>query len=243
MRRFILPLGLVLPLALAALAAAPSPARAHPHAFVECVLTVVFDENGLAGFRQHWTLDEMLSVQVMQMVDTNNDFELSEAEAASVEEKSFSHIANNSYFTHVLIDGKPFKAEWATDFTAGMDGNKMVYEFFVPCHVAAADTEKEVKVAVFDASFYTFVTLVSPQGGGGTDPTKDPQFGTGAGPSPDDYQRFKANVDVDSFQGEVPLKGPSEQFDMEAWVDMLPSLAYFHDQITPDGYVVRFKKK
>ena len=36
-------------------------AGAHPHAFVECQLTFVFDKDGLAGLQQRWMLDEMLT--------------------------------------------------------------------------------------------------------------------------------------------------------------------------------------
>jgi ABC-type uncharacterized transport system substrate-binding protein len=41
----------------------------HPHAFVECAFSFVMDQKGLVGFKQRWTLDEMTTVSVLDVVD------------------------------------------------------------------------------------------------------------------------------------------------------------------------------
>jgi ABC-type nickel/cobalt efflux system permease component RcnA len=44
---------------------APFRLHSHPHIFINCRLTIVFDENGLAGFELSWVFDRMFSAAVV----------------------------------------------------------------------------------------------------------------------------------------------------------------------------------
>jgi ABC-type uncharacterized transport system substrate-binding protein len=217
-----------------------APAMAHPHAFVEAQVTVVFDEQGLAGFQQRWVIDEVTTFAVLDLIGEDGDGRLSEAEQAAVKQESFDGMKEFGYFTAVVNQGRSFEVEWVTGFQAHLhEGVKLVYSFFVPCHVKAAARPKEVKVAVYDESFYTYVSYV--EEGGAIDPTDDPMFGNqAAGPKPGDFQRFSKSVGLSEYQGGVKLQGPLERFTIEAGVEEAQDMAYFEGQIVPQAFRVTF---
>ncbi len=219
---------------------APSPALAHPHAFVEAYVTLVFDDQGLAGIHQRWVMDEMLAASVLDLINENGDGDLSPAEAAAIERQSFRLLKDYNYFTHVRIDGTPFAVAWARDFAVTMDGGKMTYDFLVPCHVAAGPHNHEVVVAVFDDTFYTYVTYGS-DNGPSIDPTADPLFSDPSAPaSPDDFQRFAKSVRLGAYTGGVAVSGPTDGLNLRARVSAMPSMTYYFDQIVPEALVVDF---
>jgi len=132
----------------------------HPHVFVDAELTIVFDEKGLAGFRQRWLFDEMFSSTMLSNFDKDSDHMLNVHEIGEIKKGGFNNLRNYGYFTHILIDGTLFDVDYVTEFSAEVQENKLIYTFFVPCHVAAGDQVKQVIVAVFDETYYTDVALV-----------------------------------------------------------------------------------
>lgn len=223
---------------------APAPqVLAHPHSFVECRLEAVFDENGLAGFQQHWTMDPMLTLLIMEIVDQDGDFQISPEEVQIVHDESFVHIGEYGYFTDIRIDGAPFEIKVVRDFTAHVRDGKLIYEFFVPCRVDALAEVKEVKVAVYDPSFYAFVLYVEDAGGSGVDPTLDPLFGDpAAGASPEDFQRFTQAVGIGEYSGDVHVTGLPKDMELETALRDAPEMTFYFDQITPQAFVLRFRK-
>jgi hypothetical protein len=146
------------------------------------------------------------------------------------------------YFTDVRIDGERFQVQWIRDFKAELEAGKLTYEFFAPCHVKAAETPKTVKIAVYDHSFYTYVTYVS-EDSPELDPTKDPKFGDPNAPArPGDFERFSEALGLGDFKGRARIEGPVEKFDIKAEVRQAPEMKYFMDQIVPDAFVVSFRK-
>ena len=220
-----------------------APVSAHPHAFVEAYATFVFDEKGLAGIRERWLLDEMVSIQILELINGNFDGTLDAGEKQRIKDMAFINLKEYGYFTDIRIDGKPFQPEWAVDFSCDMDGGRMVYSFTIPCHVAATATEKTVKMAIYDQTFYTFVAYGA-EGSPGIDPTADPLFADQSAPAnPGDFDRFSQAVGLDEYQGQVEFDGPVDSYAIKSAVEYAPDMAYFFDQITPEAFVVRFWKK
>lgn len=210
---------------------------------MEARVTLVFDDNGFAGVKQRWVIDEMTTWAVFELIEENGDGKLNDAEVAAIERESFGSIKDYNYFTKMLIDGQDFPVEWATDFDAFMDQGKLVYTFFIPCHVAAPPTPREVKVAVFDPSFFIYVAYAGKEGSG-IDPTQDPLFANPAAQAnPGDFQRFAEATGLEGFTGEVLLEGPLDRFDIEAEVITSPDMSYFYDQIEPQAFRLRFSRK
>jgi len=135
----------------------PDTAAAHPHVFIEQRLKVVFDDNGLSGIQVNWQFDDMFSSMIANDHDLDKNNSLDPEEVASIKEKAFAYIAEYDYFFSVKIEGKPFPVKWVTDFSAELDQGKLIYDFFIPCHVAAVGTAKKVIVASYDPNYYTAI--------------------------------------------------------------------------------------
>lgn len=222
---------------------APQAGRSHPHAFVECTFSFVFDDQGLAGFRQQWTLDEMTTLSILDVVDKDRNAALRKQEVAEIETLFKEGFREFHYYNHALINGDPFKARWVTDFSAALEQGVLVYQFFVPCHVTADTRSKKVKAAVYDETFYTFVAYAQ-EHGESLDPSSDPLYGDpAAGPSPDDFARFSDAVRLQDFCGEVRVEGAADGFEIATRVERAPEMAYFFEQITPEAFVLEFRIK
>lgn len=127
----------------------------HPHVFIEQNLKIVFDEKGMAGFNVHWEFDDMFSNMICEDHDMNKNGILEKIEVASIKEKAFSYIAEFNYFIYVKINEHPFKVKYVTDFFAKLENGKLIYDFFIPCHVSAVKRFKHINIATYDPSYYS----------------------------------------------------------------------------------------
>jgi ABC-type uncharacterized transport system substrate-binding protein len=132
-------------------------AHAHPHVFIEQRLNAVFDDKGLAGIRVQWKFDEMFTSMIANDYDLNRNGRLESGEIAAIREKAFSYISGDSYFCFIKIDNKPFQVKFIKDFNAALKNNELVYEFFIPCHVTATSSIRQLSVATYDPSYYTAI--------------------------------------------------------------------------------------
>ena len=136
----------------------PLPAlQAHPHVFVVQRLSIVFDDKGLAGIKVWWKFDDMFASMIAEDHDGDQNGRLDPAEVQAVKANAFAFIKTYSYFTFVKIDGRPFEVKFVQDFNAILEDNRLVYEFFIPCHVTAVDTPKKLTIATYDPSYYTAI--------------------------------------------------------------------------------------
>ena len=131
----------------------------HPHVFIYNSIKVVFDEKGLAGFKVKWVFDEMFSNMIIHDFDRNRNGHLEPSEIRDIKNGAFSNLKHFDYFTHVKINGKLFKVKFFKDFSAKIKDNALIYRFFVPCHVSAISSFKEIMISIYDISFYCSVFL------------------------------------------------------------------------------------
>jgi len=130
---------------------------AHPHVFIVQRIEIVFDDQGLSGFKMRWGFDEMFSSMITGDYDRNQNGRLESTEVQTIKEKAFNYLSNYNYFTFIKIDGKPFAVKYIKDFAAILENNKLIYEFFIPCHVAAIRQFKKIIIATYDPSYYTAI--------------------------------------------------------------------------------------
>jgi len=135
----------------------PPATYSHPHVFVVNKIIIVFDDHGLSGIRVNWGFDEFFSSMIAGDYDKNRNKKLEKSEIALIKKEAFSYLANFDYFSFIKIDGKPFKVKWVTDFSAALSDGKLTYEFFIPCHVKASSTFKEITIAQYDPTYYSAV--------------------------------------------------------------------------------------
>ena len=133
------------------------PVGAHPHVFVNQRLDIVFDEKGLAGIGVHWEFDEMFAGMITEHNDLNGNGCFEPQEVRSVKENAFDYIKEHSYFTFIKIDDRPFTVKFITNFNAVLKNDRLIYEFFIPCHVMATEHFKHVIVTSYDPSYYTAI--------------------------------------------------------------------------------------
>ena len=136
---------------------------AHPHVFIVQRIDIVFDDQGLEGFKMRWGFDEMFSIMIAGDYDRNQNRCLEPKEVQTIKEKAFNYLSNYNYFTFIKIDGKPFEVKYIKNFVAVLENNKLIYEFFVPCHVAAIRQFKKIIIAVYDPSYYTAIFFAENQ--------------------------------------------------------------------------------
>ena len=146
--------------------------KPHPHVFIVQRLAVEFDEKGLAGVRVRWKFDDMFASMIAEDHDINKNGQLEPDEVQSVKENAFAYIKTQNYFTFIKIDNKPFEVKFVKDFNAILEDKRLVYEFFIPCHVTAIDTPKKITVATYDPSYYSaiYFTQKSPVALAAADP-------------------------------------------------------------------------
>ncbi|MBU1340488.1 MAG: DUF1007 family protein [Proteobacteria bacterium] len=135
-------------------------AWSHPHVFIAQNLKIVFDEKGMTGFNVCWEFDDMFSTMICDDHDKNKNKILEDAEVASIRETAFSYIAEFNYFIYVKIDGKPFQVKYVTDFSARLEKGKLIYEFFIPCHVSAVKNLKRINIASYDPTYYSAIYFI-----------------------------------------------------------------------------------
>jgi ABC-type uncharacterized transport system substrate-binding protein len=125
---------------------------AHPHVFIDNRISVVFDDKGLMGFKHEWIFDEMFSSTIIQEFDLDADGNFNEKEIKGVVKGAF---------TDITINGQRFKIKEFKDFQARIDSGVMIYEFFIPCGVTASRVIQEVKIAVYDPTYFVQVLWTS----------------------------------------------------------------------------------
>ena len=131
----------------------------HPHAFIDNRFTIVFDDEGFAGIRVKWVFDEFFSSMIAGDYDRNHNNKLENSEITAIKKGAFNNLTNFDYFTVIRIDGKPFKVKYVRDFSAALKEGKIIYEFFIPCHIKAASSFKEIVISQYDPTYYTDMSL------------------------------------------------------------------------------------
>ncbi len=221
----------------------PTVVLAHPHSFVETYVSIIFDDDGMAGVRERWVIDEMTTVTVLEAIQYQMDQPFGQAQVDAIKKLSMGSIKGYGYFTDIRIEGHRFKPTWLKDFKATLKDGKLTYDFVLPCHVKASTTPKKICVGVYDDSFYVFFAY-GVEGQKTADPTKDPLFtNQAAGASPEDFKRFSDSVELQDYVGDVKIEGPLDKYVIKADVHDTPEMKYFFEQVTPQAFWVQFQKK
>lgn len=131
----------------------------HPHVFIDNSLKIVFNEKGLTGINLKWIFDEMFSGMIIYEFDKNKNRKFEAPEIEKIKKGAFEHLKNFDYFTYIKINGQQFKVRYVQGFSASICKNKVIYNFFVPCHVTAISTFKEVRISIYDKENYCNISL------------------------------------------------------------------------------------
>lgn len=148
-------LGVVL--AAAASAGFVEAATAHPHVWATVRSEIVFGpDHRITGIRHHWTFDEFYTAMAVQGLDADGDGIYSQAELQPLAKVNVESLKEFDYFTFVHLDKdeKPFPLKEPVDYSVDYDKTLLTLHFTLPLETPLDAKAKEVKVDVYDPSFF-----------------------------------------------------------------------------------------
>lgn len=139
--------------------AAAAPARAHPHIWIDAVATFVFADSKLTGLRIQWTFDELFSSALREQFDPNKTGKFDGQALANLKADAANGLKEFNWFTHLTIGGKKLAIAEGQDFSATIEGDRVIYRFTVPVTPPVDPTTTPVTLSLYDQSFYIDVAL------------------------------------------------------------------------------------
>jgi len=138
--------------------------RAHPHVFITQCIDIIFDNKGMTDIKVYWSFDEMFSSMIIGDYDKNNNKKLESDEIINIKNGAFNNLKNFNYFSFLNINDIKTKVQEVNNFSARINKNKrLVYEFLVPCKVAAGKKFHKISFATYDSTYYTALIFTKNQ--------------------------------------------------------------------------------
>ena len=138
-------------------------AYAHPHIFLKNRVEVIFDKNGLTGFKTFWYADDFSTSGLIDGYDENENGRLDDFEIKMFKTDSENNLKNFNYFTYIKINGKAFTIESVENFDAKIIDNKIVYSFFIHRKIPALSKKTEITFSQYDSSYFSFISFAEEQ--------------------------------------------------------------------------------
>ena len=139
-----------LPALFLALSLAGVQAHANPHVWVEAVITFEFTDHRVEGLAFVWRFDELYSSHTIRSYDRDGDGALAAAETAALRAETFDPLARLGYHVHIWAGGGRREGHEIDRFTARIEQNRLVIDFFVSVTPPADPREEAVVVSLFD---------------------------------------------------------------------------------------------
>jgi ABC-type uncharacterized transport system substrate-binding protein len=163
------------------------PLFAHPHVFIDYQANFIFNQKGLSGVKLKWIFDEFYSASLLRDYDQKHDKSLSVSEVKRLQKEAFAAIANYNYFCDLRLNKKVFVIRSITDFNAAVENNRLIYVFFIPCQIIAKQNGQEIRLALYDSTYYISIALKNVNAVSITNPAK-----------------LRCALAIDEFSGELP---------------------------------------
>lgn len=126
----------------------------HPHCFIVTSVRFIFSDQGLAKIRIDWDFDDFLAGQIISESDVDKNGRLNSAEKKFIKNNFFDSLAEESWFTHIKVNGKPVPIKNIEDFSLFSADGRLAFTFTVPCPVSFSHESNEVRVSVYDPTFF-----------------------------------------------------------------------------------------
>jgi ABC-type uncharacterized transport system substrate-binding protein len=132
-------------------------ALAHPHVWATVRSEIVFGpDKKIVGIRHAWTFDEFYTAMAVQGLDTNKDGTYSKEELQPLAKVNVESLQEFAYFTFVSQgdEEKPLPLKPPVDYWLDYDKTVITLHFTLPLETPLDVSSKQVKVDVFDPSFF-----------------------------------------------------------------------------------------
>ncbi len=130
-------------------------AAAHPHVFASNRMTILFEHGVLKGITFCWTFDPMFSTMILTDFKPGADGTFSPQVTNAIKSNDFDNLENYHYFLVFSVGRQPVKEIRIERFRPYVvDGDRLVYSFFVPLNLHSSTSLHTLRVVVYDDTYY-----------------------------------------------------------------------------------------
>ena len=132
----------------------PFSVLAHPHTWIDAEIIVNFKAEKITSITQSWTFDDIFSTGIIADYDKNKNKKLEKSEISNIEKNAFSNLKNYGFYTHLFVDGKKKEIKTFKDFSAKIEGDKVIYTFTLPLKNQIDPFTQKVDIGIYDSEYY-----------------------------------------------------------------------------------------
>lgn len=126
----------------------------HPHMFIDTEITFLFGPGELQGFWVEWYFDEMFTASIRLDYDFNRNSHFEAEEVREIRDNAFVNLQHYHYFITIFHNKGVHEVAEVGDFSAWLEDDRLVYRFFVPYKAAVSAVPQDLKLVVFDDTFF-----------------------------------------------------------------------------------------
>lgn len=126
----------------------------HPHMFLDTELVVWDSPEGMEGFTVVWHFDKVFTASIKMDYDRNKDGVFNKEETQAIYNNAFINLKHYNYFTYIMWEGDTYIPSSVENFKVRLEEGRLVYEFFVPFQVRPQGSPINLRIAVYDKSFF-----------------------------------------------------------------------------------------
>ncbi len=135
----------------------------HAHVFINSRVVFLFEDEDLKGLRVEWLFDKFFSAMIINDYDRDKNGRFSIQEVREVEAGGFSNLRNFEYFVTLWINGRQKHVTTVTQFNAEIRNGRLFYTFTVPFMMKALASKQEVRMRLYDDTYYVAFEAVTPE--------------------------------------------------------------------------------
>lgn len=131
-------------------------AHAHPHVWVSTKTEVVHDAQGrIAGFRHHWTFDEVFSTYAAQGMDKNGDGKFDRAELAELAKVNITSLSEFDFFTFAKVGENSVMLNPPEEgYYLSHENGQLTLHFTLPLKTPLDARKGEFRFAIYDPTYF-----------------------------------------------------------------------------------------
>jgi ABC-type uncharacterized transport system substrate-binding protein len=131
-----------------------NPLFSHPHMFIDTEITFLFEASKLKGFWVEWYFDEIFTASIRLDYDADRNGEFDAREVGDIRDNAFVNLRHYHYFISIFHKNGVHQVVEVENFSARLEDNRLVYRFFVPFEREATAAGEDLKILVFDDTFF-----------------------------------------------------------------------------------------
>lgn len=133
-------------------------AVAHPHIFIIAEVKAEFSAMGLKELEVTYEFDNTFSSDIIQKFDVNGNEQFEKNEVEAIRKGAFLALKKQNYLLHLFKGNTEEMVDEIGNFHAWVEYGIVYYKFKAAYNVSIGNSA-EIKLAIFDNTYYTDVSL------------------------------------------------------------------------------------